>query len=88
MKRGALKRFLEFLVVGLVFGVVEDVIAVLLTTDAEVSVEMIGIIVLVAIPFAALSELVVDHPEFTRFDDLADRLRGGRAKSTGRERDR
>jgi hypothetical protein len=78
MKRGTLKRFIEFLIIGVLFGVTEDVIAVALTTDAEVSIEMIGLILLIAIPFAAISELIVDHPDFLHFEKLASRLQNAR----------
>jgi hypothetical protein len=72
-----LKRFLEFFVIGIVFGVTEDVLAVVIATDAAVTPDVIGIVVIIAIPFAVLSELVVDHPRFLHFDRLALRIRGG-----------
>ncbi|WP_306060895.1 hypothetical protein [Natronococcus wangiae] len=40
----------------------EDGLAVVIATDAEVTLEVIGVVVLIALPFAVLSELVVDHP--------------------------
>ncbi|MFC6764741.1 hypothetical protein [Natrinema soli] len=72
-----LKRFLEFFVIGIVFGVTEDVLAVVIATDAAVTPDVIGIVVIIAIPFAVLSELVVDHPRFLHFDRLALRIRSG-----------
>ncbi|MEF8902910.1 MAG: hypothetical protein V5A29_03090 [Haloarculaceae archaeon] len=48
-------------------GVTEDVIAIAMTTDVEISPEMVGVVV-VALPFAVLSELVVDHPAFGYFE--------------------
>jgi hypothetical protein len=75
MNAERLKRLLEFFVIGIVFGVTEDVLAVVIATDAEVTLEVIGVVVLIAIPFAILSELVVDHPQFLHFDRLAVRLR-------------
>ena len=51
-------------------GVTEDVIAIAMTTDVEISSEMVAIIVAVALPFAVLSELVVDHPAFGYFEQL------------------
>jgi len=50
-------------------GVTEDVIAIAMTTDVEISPEMVGVVV-VALPFAVLSELVVDHPAFGYFEQL------------------
>ncbi len=64
MKHQHLERFFEFLVVGVLLGVVEDLIAVKLITGQPIDLRMIGIIVAVAIPFAAISELVVDRKDF------------------------
>ena len=69
------KRLLEFFVIGLVFGVTEDVLAVMIATDADVTPEVIGIVILIAIPFAVFSKLVVDHPRFLHFDRLAIRFK-------------
>ena len=57
-------RLIEFLVVGVVMGTVEDLIAVFAATDAEFDFRIIGIVLLVAIPFAFISEVIVDHPRF------------------------
>lgn len=64
MNRKRLNRFLEFLIIGVVMGVTEDLIAVKLTTGAEITLNVIFIILLVAVPFAAFSELVVDRTDF------------------------
>jgi len=61
-----LEVFLEFLIFGVVMGVVEDLIAIKLVTGASITVESIVIIVLIAIPFAAFGELIVDRIEFPR----------------------
>lgn len=64
MKPKNLKRleiFLEFLIFGIIMGVTEDLIAVTLTTGEPITWKMIGIITLVAIPFAAIGELIVDR---------------------------
>ncbi|MFH1326465.1 MAG: hypothetical protein ABIH48_03275 [Candidatus Falkowbacteria bacterium] len=57
-------RFLEFIVIGLFMGMIEDILAVVLTTDSSLSFNMLGIIFLIALPFAFVSEYVVDHPRF------------------------
>lgn len=80
-----LKRLLEFFVIGIVFGVTEDVLAVVIATDATVTPDLIGIVVVIAIPFAVISELVVDHPQFLHFDRLA--LRIGHGLSRDRSAD-
>lgn len=66
-----LKRLLEFFVIGIVFGVTEDLLAVVIATDAAVTPEVLVVVVLIAIPFAIISELVVDHPQFLHFERLA-----------------
>jgi hypothetical protein len=58
--------FLEFLIFGIVMGVVEDLIAVTLVTGATITWRAIFIITLVAIPFAVIGELIVDRIEFPR----------------------
>lgn len=63
MDIGGVERFLEFLMIGVVMGVTEDLIAIRLATDASFDPRVIGIVVLVAIPFAAFSELIVDRPD-------------------------
>jgi len=57
-------RFLEFAVIGVVMGTFEDSIAVYFVTGEPVTFDTLWIIVLVAIPFAFISEYVVDHPKF------------------------
>ena len=63
MDRKVLERFLEFFLIGLLLGIVEDIIAIKLSTGAPITWKMIGIIALVALPFAAFSELVVDKTD-------------------------
>ncbi|MEX2008440.1 MAG: hypothetical protein WD850_03055 [Candidatus Spechtbacterales bacterium] len=55
-------RFLEFFIVGFLLGVFEDVLVVVLATDAEITRHTLIIAALVALPFAVLSELIVDLP--------------------------
>jgi len=56
------EKFFEFVFIGVVLGVIEDLIALYFATDGGIPIswETIGIIVLVAIPFAAFSELIID----------------------------
>lgn len=53
--------FVEFLVFGVVVGVTEDLIAVKLVTGGPITWDIIGVVVLVAIPFAVVGELIVDR---------------------------
>jgi hypothetical protein len=57
-------RIVEFLLIGVVMGVIEDLIAIAIATDAEINFNVIWVVLVVAIPFAYLSEVVVDHPKF------------------------
>lgn len=59
--QSGLYRFLEFLVIGVMMGLIEDLIAIHLTTDAVIDFSVVLIALVVAIPFAAFSELVVDR---------------------------
>ena len=54
-------RILEFFVVGVVMGIAEDIIAVTASTDASITWKVILVVTLIAIPFAIVSELIVDH---------------------------
>lgn len=59
----------EFLLFGIVIGVTEDLIAVYLTTGETITWSMVGIVVLLAIPFAILGELIADHVDFIKLYD-------------------
>ncbi|MFB6158266.1 MAG: hypothetical protein ABEJ95_01250 [Candidatus Nanohalobium sp.] len=74
MKSKSIERFLEFVVVGIMFGTVEDLIAVKLATGETITLQMIGVVVAVAIPFAAFSELYIDHPEIRPMKSLARKI--------------
>jgi len=58
-----LEVFLEFLIFGVIMDVVENLIIISLVTDAQITWSMIGISVLVIIPFAAIGELIVDKTD-------------------------
>jgi hypothetical protein len=75
MNTGRIERFFEFLFIGELFGTVEDLIAVKLATGETISLQMIGIVVAVAVPFAAFSELYIDHPEIRPMKTLAEKTR-------------
>ncbi|MBX0297361.1 hypothetical protein [Haloarcula nitratireducens] len=69
MKRKHTARFLGFLVIGVLMGVFENLLAIWLTTDESFTLEVVIIVVLVAIPFAAAAELVIDFFGRRVFDD-------------------
>jgi len=58
-----LEVFLEFLIFGVVMGIVEDLIAVALSTGQVITWRVLFIVALVAIPFAAIGELIVDRTD-------------------------
>lgn len=58
---------IEFLVFGIILGIVEDALAVKLTTGEAITWNTIGIIVLITIPFAILGEVVVDNIDHFNF---------------------
>lgn len=60
-------RLLEFFIIGVLLGIVEDLIAIALATDAVINFKVILIAFFVAFPFAVLSELVVDMKKFPKF---------------------
>lgn len=61
-------RFLEFFFVGFVMGIAEDLIAIHYATDAVITSHVILVAALVALPFAIISEILVDwtHIKFLR----------------------
>lgn len=55
-----MSHVVEFFIVGLVMGVTEDIIAIRLATNAEITWEVFKIAFWVALPFAFISELLID----------------------------
>lgn len=66
MKRRHFYRFLEFFIVGFVLGITEDILVIHFATDAVITIKVVYIAALVALPFAVFSELIVDwkHVDF------------------------
>ncbi|MCA9362967.1 hypothetical protein KC851_01480 [Candidatus Kaiserbacteria bacterium] len=56
----------EFLLFGIVIGVTEDLVAVHITTGETITWTMVGIVILLAIPFAIVGELIADHVDFVK----------------------
>lgn len=70
MKKSSAHRIgvmLEFFIFGVLIGITEDLIAIKFATDAEITLDVIWIVVLVAIPFAILGELVVDNIDMGKY---------------------
>ena len=56
--------FFEFFFFGLIIGVIEDILAVKLATGEPITPRIIGIIFLIALPFAILGEIIADKIDF------------------------
>jgi hypothetical protein len=54
----------EFLIFGIVIGITEDLIAIKLATGEPITLKVIGIVILIAIPFAILGEVIFDRIDF------------------------
>jgi hypothetical protein len=67
MKKTRRIRLIEFLIIGILFGLTEDLLAIWLATDAVIDMSVIWIVLAVAVPFAFISEIIVDHPRFWEF---------------------
>jgi hypothetical protein len=65
-RRRVLIRFLEFFIIGILMGVSEDLIAIHFATDAAITPYVFKVALLVALPFAVISELLVDSKIFRR----------------------
>lgn len=61
MKARKWELIIEFFVFGVILGVVEDTLAVKIVSGEPITWGMLGIIVLITIPFAVIGELVVDN---------------------------
>lgn len=57
-------RIIEFVLIGLFFNALDNVIAVKYAAGAELDWNVLARIFIFVVPFAILSELVVDHPNF------------------------
>ncbi|MFH1714331.1 MAG: hypothetical protein ABH831_01950 [Candidatus Nealsonbacteria bacterium] len=56
----------ELLVFGLIIGIAEDLLAIKLATNETITPRVIGIVVLVAIPFAIIGEIIFDRIDFAK----------------------
>ena len=56
----------ELLIFGIVIGIIEDLLAIKLTTDQPITLKMVGIVILIAIPFAIIGEVIFDEIDFAK----------------------
>jgi len=66
MKWKKIEVIFEFLIFGIVIGITEDLIAIKFATGEPITLKIIGIVVLVAIPFAIVGEVVFDKIDFSK----------------------
>lgn len=57
-------RIFEFIIAGILLDLIENMVVFKTAVGRTLVWEEIGIAVLVIIPFAALTELIIDHPRF------------------------
>jgi len=63
---GKIEVIFEFLIFGILIGITEDLLAIKLATKEPITLRVIGIIILIAIPFAIIGELVFDRIDFCK----------------------
>jgi hypothetical protein len=56
----------ELLIFGILIGIAEDLIAIKVATGQPLTLKVIGIVILIAIPFAMLGEVIFDRIDFAR----------------------
>lgn len=57
----------ELLIFGIIIGILEDLIVIKFATDAKITPHVIGIVILIAIPFAIIGEIIFDRIDFADF---------------------
>jgi hypothetical protein len=62
--------FLEFLIGGILLGIIEDIILIKILTTDSITLAIIGIIFLVTLPFAFFGEYIVDKIDFLKFFNI------------------
>lgn len=67
MKPREKATFFEFLIFGILLGIVEDLIAIKIITGETFTFKMLAIVILVAIPFAFLGEVIIDNINLVKF---------------------
>lgn len=56
----------EFLIFGIIIGIIEDLIAIKFAAGAPITLRVIGLVILIAIPFAIIGEIVFDRIDFAK----------------------
>lgn len=66
-KKRIIVQLLQFFVVGILMGVTEDLLAIHFATNAKITWHVLKIAFIVALPFAIISELIVDIKIFKKY---------------------
>lgn len=59
-----LEVIFEFLIFGILIGIIEDLVAIKFAAGASITPQVIGVVILIAIPFAIIGELIFDRIDF------------------------
>jgi uncharacterized protein YacL len=62
-----LEIFLEFMIFGVIMGVIEDLIAISILTGESITFHILWIVTIITIPFAILGEVIVDRKDWFSF---------------------
>ncbi|MEK7659165.1 MAG: hypothetical protein AAB338_00705 [Patescibacteria group bacterium] len=57
-------RIIEFVIIGLIANSLDNIIAIKFAAGVQLTPAVLARIFLFVVPFAILSELIVDHPNF------------------------
>lgn len=57
-------RILEFIVAGILLDLTENIIFIKLMTRAELTPSILLVALTIVVPFAIVTELIIDHPNF------------------------
>jgi hypothetical protein len=75
MKKKRISVFLEFFIMGIILGIVEDIIIIKLLTDEPITLRILFIIVLVALPFSILAEYITYSFDFVKIFNLDEKYK-------------
>jgi hypothetical protein len=64
MKPNTKFRILEFIIAGLVLDLIENIVTVKFATHERITWNIVLVAFVVVIPFAIITEIVIDHPKF------------------------
>jgi hypothetical protein len=56
----------ELLLSGIIIGIIEDLLAIKIATGEPITWRIVGIVILIAIPFAFLGEVIFDRIDFAK----------------------